>query len=156
MSNEGMLGFPQGAVKDDRPLTVRIEEAYMNGASDMEICKILRMTYSEFQEKYDSNLAFRKVVDIGRMMQQAWWLEQGRHNIHNSKFNTSLWMFNMKNRFGWADKTETVNQDLGPQSLDELKQKLVKMLPAMAKQLVPEMTSAQLLKASSGPSDEIN
>lgn len=156
MSNEGMLGFSQGVVKDDRPLSVRIEEAYMNGASDMEICKILRMTYSEFQNKYETTPAFRKVVDIGRMMQQAWWLEQGRQNLANNKFNTPLWAFNMKNRFGWADKTETVNQDVGPQSLDELKQKLAKMLPTFAKQLAPEMTAAQLLVVSSGPSDEIN
>lgn len=45
---------------------------------------------------------------------QAWWLQQGRENLHNKDFNTALWIFNVKNRLrsiGWSDRQE-IKHDL--------------------------------------------
>jgi hypothetical protein len=42
---------------------------------------------------------------------EAWWTQIGRLGMLDSlpegkKINASLWIFNMKNRFGWADRNE--------------------------------------------------
>jgi hypothetical protein len=121
--------------------------AYENGASDYEICKVMRITYGTFQKYYDETENFRNLVEMGRAMAKAWWYEMGRTNIHNTKFNTSLWMFNMKNRYGWADKTENVNtnENFENLDLDTLEQRLRKMAPSVYKILKPEMTDAEIV-----------
>ena len=124
-----------------------VVSAYEDGASDHEVCKIMRITYAVFQRYYDDTENFRNLVEMGRTMSKAWWYEMGRANIHNTKFNTSLWMFNMKNRYGWADKTENVNTNENNENLDldALEQKLRKLAPSVYKILKPEMTEAEVV-----------
>lgn len=125
--------------------------AYENGASDHEICKIMRITYDTFQKYYDEAASFKELVEMGRAMAKAWWYEQGRINIDNTKFNTSLWMFNMKNRYGWADKTENVNtnENWDNMDLDQLEQRLRKLAPKAFKLLKPSMTDAEVVALDS-------
>lgn len=104
-----------------------IEQAYSEGASDVEVCKILKIRQRDFEQKYQTNQAFREIVDIGRMMRRAYWMEQGRLNMQNPKFNRNIWLDFMKNEFGWADKSEVVTKEREP-SLDEMKMELGPML----------------------------
>lgn len=134
---------------DPRPLQVQVAEAYEQGAHDIEICKILRLTLRQFQNYYQTDAKFREVVDIGRVMSQAYWLEAGRKNLGNSKFNNGLWSFNMKNRFGWADKTENVNSEVSDDSVEALSSKLHSLLPKVLKKLYPDATEADLLAMTS-------
>ncbi len=136
-------------MSDDRPLQVRVAEAYENGAHDIEICKVLRLTPSKFEQYYREDAKFKEVVDLGRTLSKAYWYEQGRTQLQNPKFNNTLWAFNMKNRFGWADKTETVTKDESEESIETLKNKLDKQLPALLRKLYPEMTEAELLTMAS-------
>jgi hypothetical protein len=124
-----------------------LKDAYSQGASDPEICKILKITQREFDQNYEKSAAFKELVDIGRMMSKAWWLEQGRRNIENTKFNTTLWSFNMKNRYGWADKTEntSVDGDLEDKSLDQLEHLLRRKAPTVLRLLKPTMTDADIV-----------
>jgi hypothetical protein len=72
---------------------------------------------------------FGSMVEFGQLLSQAWWLTQGRINLTTRNFNTSLYSFQMKNRFEWTDKTEqsikgldyknTDNKDLAKE-VDEL------------------------------------
>jgi hypothetical protein len=55
----------------------------------------------------------------------------------------------MKNRFGWADKTETTNHEVSEESLETLKTKLDKALPQLLRKIYPEMTEAELLTVAS-------
>lgn len=126
-----------------------LEEAYREGASDHEVCSILKITYKKFQNYYESNPSFKELVDIGRTLSHAWWLTQGRKNITNGKFNTSLWNFNMKNRFGWADKTESKSLQSEDYDLDSLSTKLRTMLPDILQKLHPDMTQAAVLRKTS-------
>lgn len=83
-------------------------DMYKDGASDTEIKAKLKVTTGLWDSLYNDPLAsnFREVVDFGRMLAKAWWLSEGRSNLQNKIFNANLWHMNMKNRYGWSDKTE--------------------------------------------------
>jgi hypothetical protein len=115
----------------------QIEYAYEEGASDAEVCKILKVRPRDFEQKYQTNPAFRELIDIGRMRRKAYWMEQGRLNLFNPKFNRNLWLDFMKNEFGWADKSEVVTNERD-KTLDEMRLELEptikKLLETMQRQ----------------------
>ena len=121
---------------------------YAEGMSDVEVCRELKITMKTFNEQYANNEGFRKLVDYGRMTSHAWWMAAGRKNLQNRDFVVPLWTFNMKNRFGWADKTEAIRSDEldGPANLDDLRSRLQKALPKLLKQFGPELADAKLLE----------
>lgn len=115
----------------------QVKEEYEQGASDVEVCKVLNITMTEFDNYYASNANFARLIDIGRMMSKAWWYSQGRKALANKEFNSPVWNFNMKNRFGWADKTENYSREDLPienMSEDELKARIKKLHQAWVKQ----------------------
>lgn len=129
----------------EKPLAVQAQEAYDAGAHDAEIHKILGISVSKFNELYDKDASFRKVIDQGRVASKAWWLAQARHNLTNKNFNTALWNFNMKNRYGWAEKQELTTPDTDDATLDELQARLVNLLPGTLSTLAPDVTAASWL-----------
>ena len=54
-------------------------------------------------EDYDE---FRRTVKEAKSLCEHWWEERGREMAMGSEGNATVWIFNMKNRFGWRDKTE--------------------------------------------------
>ena len=122
-------------------------KTYEEGGSDIEVCKALKVTLKKFNEKYNENQKFADLVDYGRLISHAWWLEQARFAIKDKSFNTPMWAFVMKNRFGWADKTEAIERlPDAMANVDSLKAKLIEMLPGVIKQLNPNATDSQILK----------
>lgn len=121
-------------------------EAYENGASDVEVAKLLKITKKQFYTFVDENPDFASFVERGRTLQEAWWYEIGRKSLFEGKFNVSLYNFCMKNKFGWADKVETTdpmaNKDL---NMDELKGELRDALMRLEKRN-PELLSAAVLQ----------
>ena len=97
-------------------------EMYAEGASDTEIRSRLKMSRRLWDNLYNDAVSssFKEVVDFGRELAKGWWLEQGRVNLTNKQFNAVLWHMNMKNRYGWSDKTEVTNKDAVNMSADEL------------------------------------
>lgn len=84
-----------------------LTEAYAEGAADVEIAKMLDITIARFYQLCEEVPAFNSFAEKGRTLSQAWWYEKGRRNLSSKTFNTALWNFNMKNRFGWADRVES-------------------------------------------------
>lgn len=104
-----------------------LSQLYAEGASDVEIAKELGITISQFLEMERDHPEFATFVAKGRTLSQAWWVYQARNNLWNKDFNTTLFNFNMKNRFGWADKIETNSTgDDSTKSADTLKAELAK------------------------------
>jgi hypothetical protein len=57
----------------------------------------------------DKHKEFMNAKRIGESKCYEWWEKMGRDHMVTQgdlKFNTTLWIFNMKNRFGWRDKRE--------------------------------------------------
>lgn len=123
------------------PNWAAVQSAYEEGASDVEIAKILGITLTDFWKLYEEEPAFARVIDKGRTLAQAWWYEKGRTGLWNKEFNTTLWNFNMKNRYGWADKVEsndTTNKE--PVNIDQAKSQLQSALKRLGKKN-PELMS---------------
>ena len=53
--------------------------------------------HPEFSESYKR----------GRLKSMCHWEEMGHDMVLAGQGNATCWIFNMKNRFGWKDKTET-------------------------------------------------
>lgn len=74
------------------------------GHSNVEIFAALglgRTTHAIFMSE---NEEYSETFDFGNVLCESWWVGMGRNNIGNSRnFNTGVWVFNLKNRFGWRD-----------------------------------------------------
>ena len=99
-----------------------LAEMYSEGASDTEIRAELKITKSLWDSMYTDAMSsmFQEVVDFGRMLSNAWWLKHGRKQLFNKQFNSPLWLMNMKNRFGWSDRTESQTKSVVGMDSEEL------------------------------------
>lgn len=122
-------------------------EEYEQGASDVEIAKLLKITIVRFYDLIQESPAFAEFVERGRTVARAWWESAGRKNLWNKEFNTSLWNFNMKNRYGWADKMDTNDMtDKAPVDRDQAVSQLQQAIKQLAKKN-PEVISGMNLNA---------
>ena len=96
----------------------RLMQEYEIGASDVEIAVLLGITLNRFLQLEQENPAFAEFVERGRTLARAFWYRVGRTALYDKNMNTSLYVFNMKNRFGWADKVET-NDTTDKENLDQ-------------------------------------
>ena len=93
---------------DSIPKVVELMEA---GGSIAEACVILKITRATFYRwmKCPNKQAFAKRMGALLEASEAWWIGQGRQNIANKAFNSSLYNLNMSNRWKWnTSNSETV------------------------------------------------
>lgn len=105
-----------------------INKAYSEGMSDAEVAELLHMSMKQFNKRLESDDLFREWVEMGRTKAEAWWMRKGRASLNDGKLNTNLWMFVVKNRFDWAEKLEQKSQGSQPDSLAEIKKKMLKVV----------------------------
>ena len=107
----------------------QVIEHYWDGYSDKEVAASMNITFREFNAMLSDNPTFAKLVEFGRTLSAAYWEGLARTNIKNKTFNTPLYNFYMKNKFGWADKIETTNANENTNlSLDQLQDKINQQL----------------------------
>lgn len=127
-----------------RNWATEIRDLYAEGASDAEVAAHCNITVKDFYKQMQDIPALAQLVDFGRTLSMAFWEKQARKNIDNKQFNTSLWAFYMKNKFGWADKTESVNtNEMITGDLDTLRSELMKQVERFIRKNTPELTDAQ-------------
>ena len=122
--NEEVLVHPEGHRQAGEPMTWIdvLLDIYRNGGGDEEAIRALRITRAVFGTLMTDDELFLGVVDHGRLCRHAWFLEQGRKNLHNKGFNTVLWYKQMINILGWSDKQEQAigELDLKNQSKEQI------------------------------------
>lgn len=64
---------------------------------------------------------FLEAINMGKTFCEAWWLQKAREGVNNQYFQSFLWFCNMKNRFGWVDKTE-VDHGLTDETYEKMKE----------------------------------
>jgi len=73
------------------------------GASIDELVLYTGLTFETLRRWMKKFPEFYEAMKVAQALSKAWWIAQGRLNIHNKAFNESLWMKNMANRFGWKN-----------------------------------------------------
>ncbi len=85
-------------------------EVYEQGASDTVVrAQVLAgMGERTWYRLRDREPEFDEAVEAGRRLSQVWWEKIARDAVNRTMqtFNATLWIFNMKNRFGWRDVRE--------------------------------------------------
>ena len=122
----------------------------MEGAGDVEIADHLGITMKKFNELCEENEAFRTFVERGSTTAQAWWWRQARSNLKNRAFMHSMWAFNMKNRYGWAEKTDTVSTNDGTMDIGSLQRQLDQALKDLQKKNPELAKSFRVLESLNG------
>lgn len=75
------------------------------GASIVELSASLGISREHFYQLSKRDPIFSDTIKECKRRSEAWWERVGRQNLTNKEFNYTGWYMNMKNRFGWADKT---------------------------------------------------
>lgn len=91
---------------------VDVLSLYREGGSDVEVKALIYEWMGSFSnDLWDrwlkENEEFSETIKKGRILSEAWWNKSGRENLKSRDFNYTGWYMQMKNRFGWKDKTET-------------------------------------------------
>jgi hypothetical protein len=90
----------------------QIIDLYKVGAGDNEIKALIFINRGSFSnglwERWvKEEPEFSETIKAGKLLSAAWWEKKGRSKLEVKEFNYVGWYMNMKNRFGWKDKTET-------------------------------------------------
>jgi len=105
-----------------------MREASQDGASAVELRCILGIGESAWETLIEDDDDFRRTVKECKALCQVWWERQGRKmSCGESDGNATTWIFNMKNRFGWKDKTET--EHTGSVAVTQITRRIIKPKP---------------------------
>ena len=86
----------------------QLPEMYAEGQSVAEVCKKLGVYKEAYYKWVKKHEEFGIAHARGMELCEAWWTGIGRAGaLGKINVNPTMWIFNMKNRFGWRDKKET-------------------------------------------------
>ncbi len=101
-------------------------QIYASGKFDVNAMVGIRITKRRFEDLYNSDDTFKMLVEYGRTLSEAYWHAIPSDNILNRNVNATLFSMVMKNKFGWAEKTEIkATKDISEMSEAELKAELL-------------------------------
>jgi len=124
----------------------KMTKAFSEGASLEEVLMMLGLTKkmhrflidraesAKRQDIREKCAEYRKTVNHGLELAEAWWMKLGRQGVHMGKFfNTALFAQNMRNRYGWSDKQGGSESE---ESLRSIQQSMAK-IAGLGKEVKP-------------------
>lgn len=107
MATKRPVGRPRTTI-NDLPVNWRdlVIDCGQEGGSAVEMRCLLGIAQSAWETLLKDSEDFRVTVKNAQDLCQVWWERQGRHMTTGADGNATVWIFNMKNRFGWRDKQE--------------------------------------------------
>lgn len=101
------MARPKKTLKDlPKDWKKRVMNLKKEGGSDVEVRAELGISQDLWERFIKEIEEFSLTIKKGNDLCEAWWESKGRKNLDNRQFNAVLWYMNMKNRFGWRDKSE--------------------------------------------------
>jgi len=81
---------------------------FAQGMDVPEVAKELGISKRSFYRYIEQHEEFAQAYEDGKAMSEAWWHKQGRLAVSDPehKINATIWIFAMKNKFGWRDKQD--------------------------------------------------
>lgn len=107
--------------QEDRPVAIKYKNwkaavigEFSVGASKTEMMAMLGVSDDLFERWCipEEEPEFSQTIKRGLMLSKAWWYREGR-KLRDKDLNHVQWYMNMKNRFGWKDKSEVDNKHNG-------------------------------------------
>lgn len=74
------------------------------GGSAVEARCLLGIGTSAWETLLEDSDDFRATEKERQALCEVWWERQGRKMAAGAQGNATVWIFNMKNRFGWRDQ----------------------------------------------------
>lgn len=104
------VGRPRTTV-DDLPHDWKqiVMDCGQEGGSEVEMRALLGVGDSAWYTLKEDSEEFRQTIKYAKELCAVWWERQGRRMTTGADGNASVWIFNMKNRFGWRDRIEQDN-----------------------------------------------
>lgn len=104
------MGRPRTTIKDlPKDWKQIMEEVGTEGGSAIEVQVRLGLGNSAWYTLLEDSPEFRAAESRRKALSNIWWERCGRRMAVGGDGNASVWIFNMKNRFGWRDKQEIDN-----------------------------------------------
>jgi len=104
-----------------------VRQCGQDGQSAVTIRCKLGIGMSAWETLLEDSEDFRETVKEAKALCEHWWEERGREMAMGSEGNATVWIFNMKNRFGWKDKTET--EHTGSVAVTQITRRIIKPKP---------------------------
>lgn len=111
MESDKQPGRPS---KYEPEMCAKVVDLMREGASKTEVCAEIDITFETLSQWTNTESTYFKqefsdAVKTGERLSQAWWERLGREgSAEKAKINPAVWIFNMKNRFGWKDRLEAI------------------------------------------------
>lgn len=101
------VGRPRTTVEDlPKDWKEKMMACGQEGGSAVEARCLLGIGTSAWETLLEDSEEFRATEKIRSDLCNVWWERRGREMASGEDGNATVWIFNMKNRFGWRDKQE--------------------------------------------------
>jgi hypothetical protein len=99
-------------MKYKKEFAEQLPAMFANGEDVSEVALLLGVTRRTFYHWIEKHKEFAEAYEQGKLASEAWWCKLGRAGA-TGKINIqpSVWIFNMKNKFGYRD--QPTNDDDG-------------------------------------------
>ena len=98
--------------KYTREYAEKLPQMFENGESVVEVCVNMGICKDTFYRWCREHKDFDSAYKLGLEISQAWWEKLGRAgSLGSQKINAATWIFNMKNRFKWSDRTSIESEN---------------------------------------------